>query len=114
MRGLRTGPADRLLREVVALEAAVREALGEQEQGAAPSAAEVEHAQAPIEPVDETRDQRQDVRDDDGQHGLPAVLRHHLMEAGVARVGHAAALAEAERKSVGWGKRGAVRVELGG
>ncbi len=75
-------------------EQARREALGELEHRQAPPAADVEHPDASLETVDEARHKRQDVRFEGRQHGHRAVLRHHLMEAGVALVGHAAAAPE--------------------
>ena len=83
------------VREVVAGEAAGREAGSELRQCATAAAAHVEHVDAGLEPTEQAWNARQDLVDETRDHGLIALLGHHRVEALVGRVWNAAAALEA-------------------
>ena len=72
---------DRLDRQIAPDEPAARECLGHPAHGAAPATAYVEHVDPRVEPLRQARHCRQDLLDEDGDHGLVALLRHHCVEA---------------------------------
>ena len=86
---------DRVVREVVPLEGAVRKALGEHEERTTPPAPEVEERRAFLQPLAHAGDEREDVREEHREDRLRALLGHDLVEARVAFVGHPAAFSEA-------------------
>ena len=74
-------------------EPTVRIEFGQSVQDAATAASDIEDADAGYELVGQARYKRQDVRLQRREHGLPAVLRHHGMEARKPGIRHTAALA---------------------
>ena len=74
------------------MERALREALGEQQERAAASTAEVEERRALLEAAAHPGNEREDVREQHREHRLRALLGHHLVEARVPLVRHPAAV----------------------
>ena len=88
---------DRVRRQVEAVEGALRKALGEQQERAAASAAEVERERPP-RGGRSCRERAEDVREEHREDRLRALLGHHLVKARIAVVGHAPARSRSTRR----------------
>src|SRR5712691_12050169 len=88
-RGLLTGIRDRLLGKIHPGESTVRVEFGQPVHDTAASTPDIEDADASRKPVGQAWDEWQDVRLQGREYGLPAILRHHGMEARIPGIRHA-------------------------